>query len=118
MAAREITLQFLTLEEIKEQARIEADFTEEDNYLMLLGKAAEKKVFNDLQRTYDEIVEGEEENTFPEPLILAGLMLTSYWYKNRESNPDKPTYDNPQGYFSLITEYRKGTYSHEENEEE
>ena len=116
--AREITLQFLTLEEIKEQARIEAGFTEGDNYLMLLGKAAEKKVFNDLQHTYDEIVEGEKDNTFPEPLILAGLMLTSYWYKNRESNPDKPTYDNPQGYFSLITEYRKGTYSHEDNEEE
>ena len=62
--------QFLTLAEIKEQARIEPDFTEEDQYLTLLGLAAERKLLKDIQRTVDEVKEMEG-GEWPDDLTVA-----------------------------------------------
>ena len=111
----EITLKFLTLADIKAQARIEEDFTAEDNYLMLLGKAAERKVFQDTQRSYNEIVAMEGE--WPEDLTLAALLLASLWYKHREPVEGQSMSIVPYGYEALYMPYRKGTYSHQEEEE-
>ena len=47
----QIILQFLSLDDIKAQARIEADFHDEDDYLMLLGRAAERNLLNSICRT-------------------------------------------------------------------
>lgn len=111
----EITLKFLTLADIKAQARIESDFTDEDGYLMMLGKAAERKIFKDTQRSYDEIVEMEGE--WPVELTLAALLLTSLWYKHREPVEGQSMSIVPYGYDALYMPYRKGTYSHAEEEE-
>ena len=104
-----ITLQFLTLADIKAQARIEPEDTSEDTYLLLLGRAAERKVFNDTQRTYDEIV--AKWGVWPEDLTLAALLLVTNWYKNRESTTNQSMSVVPYGYDGLYMEYRKGTYS-------
>ena len=109
MSEPTITLKFLTLAQIKEQAHIEADFNDEDSYLMLLGAAAERKVFKDTQRSYDELVEMEGE--WPYDLTLAGLMLTSQWYKYREAVDNQSMSNVPYGYEVLYMPYRKGTYS-------
>lgn len=105
----EITLKFLSLEKIKEQARVESDFHDEDDYLLLLGKAAERKLFQDIQRTYDEVV--EQEGEWPIDLTLAALLLTSGWYKHREPAENANMYAVPYGYEALYMPYRKGTYS-------
>ena len=105
----EITLKFLSLDKIKEQARVEKDFHDEDDYLMLLGKAAERKLFQDIQRTYDEVV--EQEGEWPIDLTLAALLLTSGWYKHREPAENANMYAVPYGYEALYMPYRKGTYS-------
>ena len=42
--ANTITLTFLTLEDMKAQVRLEPSFTDEDNYLMMLGRAAERRL--------------------------------------------------------------------------
>jgi hypothetical protein len=110
----EITLKFLTLAQIKQQARIEPSDTYEDNYLMLLGRAAERKLFQDIQRSYDEVV--EMESGWPEDLTLAALLLTSQWYKHREPVEGQSMSIVPYGYEALYMPYRKGTYSHKEEE--
>ena len=112
--ANTITLQFLTLEDIKAQTRVESDYTDDDQYLMLLGRAAERKVFNDTQRTYEEIV--EIWGKWPEDLTLAALMLVASWYKNRESTTNQSMSVVAYGYEGLYMEYRKGTYSSVEEE--
>jgi hypothetical protein len=104
-----ITLQFLTLADIKAQARIDASFTDEDQYLLRLGKAAERKLLKDIQRTYDEVVAMEEE--WPEDLTLAALMLTSHWYEHREPATNQSMSVVPYAYEDLYMPYRKGTYS-------
>ena len=114
--ANTITLQFLTLADIKAQARIESSFTDEDNYLMKLGKAAERKVFKDTQRTYDEIVAMEGE--WPIDLTIAALLLTSHWYEHREPVTNQSMAVVPYAYEDLYMPYRKGTYSSEEEEDE
>ena len=114
MSQSTITLQFLTLADIKAQARIESDFTDEDNYLMLLGRAAENKLLQDIQRSYAEVVTMCTE--WPVDLTLAALLLTSYWYKHREAAENPSMSAIPYGYDALYMPYRKGTYSSEEEE--
>jgi hypothetical protein len=114
--ANTITLQFLTLADIKAQARIEADFTDDDQYLMMLGKAAERRLLKDIQRTYDEVVEMEGE--WPMDLTLAALLLTATWYKHREPEINQSMSVVPYtAYEGLYMPYRKGTYSSVEEDE-
>lgn len=108
--------QFLTLDDIKQQARIEPDFTDEDTYLTLLGKAAERKLLKDIQRTYEEVVEMEGE--WPDDLTMAALLLTSHWYKHREPVENMSISVVPYTYEALYMPYRKGTYSSEPDGEE
>ena len=114
--ANTITLQFLTLADIKAQARIEADFTDDDQYLMMLGKAAERRLLKDIQRTYDEVVAMEGE--WPMDLTLAALLLTATWYKHREPEINHSMSVVPYtAYEGFYMPYRKGTYSSVEEEE-
>lgn len=108
-------MQFLTLADIKAQARIEASFTDEDTYLLRLGKSAERKLLKDIQRSYDEVVAMEGE--WPEDLTLAALMLTSEWYRHREPADNQSWSVIPYAYDELYAPYRKGTYSSAEEGE-
>lgn len=114
--ANTITLQFLTLPDIKAQARIESSFTDDDDYLMMLGAAAEEKLLSDIQRTYDEVVELNG-GTWPYKLALAALLLTSQWYKHREPTTNQSISVVPYAYESLYMSWRKGTYSSVEEDE-
>ena len=105
----EITLKFLTLDIIKEQANIDTGFHDDDDYLKLLGRAAERKLFGDICRTYEEVVEKWGE--WPEDLTLAALLLTSHWYKYRENAENASISVVPYTYEVLYWPYRKGTYS-------
>ena len=116
MADNTIQLKFLSLADIKAQARIEPSFTDEDGYLMRLGKAAERKLFKDIQRTYDEVVEMEGE--WPIDLTLAALLLTATWYKHREPETNQSMSVVPYtDYEGFYMPYRKGTYSSVEEDE-
>ena len=107
-------MKFLSVDLIKMQSRI--DGNDEDTYLGMLGEAAERKLFNDTQRTYDEIKEANNDE-WPTDLTLAALLLTSHWYKNREDASNVSMYLVPNAYEALYMPYRKGTYSSEEGEE-
>ena len=75
-------MKWLTLERIKQQLRIEPDFTEEDELLTMYGDSAEAVLLNYLNRSYDDII--EVYGHMPAPLVHASLMLvdTSYQYRS------------------------------------
>lgn len=75
-------MKWLTLAKIKQQLRIEADFTEEDELLTMYGESAEEVLLNYLNRSYDDVV--EVYGRMPAPLVHASLMLvdTSYQYRS------------------------------------
>ena len=75
-------MKWLTLQRIKQQLRIEEDFTEEDDLLEMYGESAEEVLLNYLNRSFDDVM--EVYGRMPAPLTHAALMLvdTSYQYRS------------------------------------
>jgi len=73
-------MKFITLDDIKEQCRIDGSC--EAKVLNLYGNAAEATLLNYIGMTYDEIV--KEYGDVPTPIKQAALMLvdTSYQYRS------------------------------------
>lgn len=80
-------LKFITLSEIKEQCRIEDEFTLEDARLTSYGLSAESTLAQYMGRgkSVDSMVASfeEEYGEVPEPVRNAALMLVNVWYKHR-----------------------------------
>lgn len=74
-------MKWLTLTRIKQQLRIEADFTEEDDLLEMYGESAEEVLLNHLERSYEDIM--SVYGRVPAPLIHASLMLVDTSYQHR-----------------------------------
>ena len=82
-----ITLKIITLAEIKEQCRIESDFTLEDNRLLSYGKSAEETLAVNLGhgKNVDVMISSltAEYGEVPENIKNAALMLVDTWYNHR-----------------------------------
>lgn len=74
-------LQFLTLDDIKAQCRV--DFEDDDALLAQYGRAAEDAVVRETRRSVEELTELGG-GAVPQPLKLAALMLTAHFYRLRE----------------------------------
>lgn len=74
-------MKFLTLELIKQQLRIEPDFTDEDDLLEMYGESAEDVLLEYLNRSYEDVM--EVYGRIPAPLRHAALMLVDNAYKER-----------------------------------
>ena len=74
-------MNWLTLEKIKAQCRIESGFTDEDSLLTSYGNSAESTVMNLLNKSYCDLT--EEYGAIPDDIINASLMLVDVWYKHR-----------------------------------
>ena len=74
-------MKWLTLEQMKAQLRIEADFTAEDTLLVSYGESAEETLLNYLNRPYQDII--ERYGKVPQPLVQASLMLVDVSYQHR-----------------------------------
>ena len=85
--ANTITLKFLTLADIKDQLRLESDYTLEDDKLLKFGKAAEETTLNYLNRgdTSDEAIASltDQYGEIPESVIEAALELVDHQYQYR-----------------------------------
>ena len=99
----------LTLEEMKQQCRIEPDFTEEDDLLNQIGSAAQIRTETRINR---KLYAEEVPDTDPDGLVLpddikqAMLLLTGYWYENRVAVNDFEQAEAPLGYNWLVDPYR------------
>jgi hypothetical protein len=74
-------MKWLTLDKIKQQLRIEPDFTMEDSLLTSYGEAAEETLLNYLNRQYQDVI--DTWGQVPLPLVQASLMLVDVSYQYR-----------------------------------
>ena len=78
-------MKWLTLEEIKQQLRIEPEFEDEDTLLTRYGNSAEAVVLNMTKRTFDELkaMNPTGEDAIPPDLWEASIMLVEVSYHQR-----------------------------------
>ena len=78
-------MKWLTLEEIKQQLRIEPDFTDEDSLLVRYGNSAEAVVLNITGRTFEELkaMNPTGEDAIPADLWEATVLLVELSYQQR-----------------------------------
>lgn len=74
---------YITLELAKQHLNLEPDFTEDDEYLMLLIEAAEQAVRVHVNDDLEEIAE-KNGGCIPAPLFQAMLLMIGNLYQNRE----------------------------------
>ena len=98
-------MKWLTLERIKQQCRIEPDFTEEDSLLEMYGESAEETVLNTCHRTITDIF--EQYGMVPKALVQAGLMLVAQSYQHREPASPQNLYAVPYAFDLLLKPYIK-----------
>ena len=111
-------MRWTTLTDIKAQLRIEIDFTQEDTLLTMYGEAAEQFVLDYLQRTEAELkaMNITDQTAVPMNVKLATLMLVDLYYQQRGPVSMQNLYLIPYGFDALVSNYRKGTYSSEEED--
>lgn len=73
-------MNWLTLDRIKAQCRIEQDFTMEDELLEDYGETAEEVVLNYCARTVEDFI--ETYGRIPAPVRQASLLLVNHWYEH------------------------------------
>ena len=115
MAERTYTMRWLTLEDIKDQLRIEQDDTSQNKLLTRYGATAENFTLGYLQRTEDELkaMNDQDPTLVPEDIVSACLLLVDAYYQHRGP---KNMYLIDYGYDALVMRFRKGTYSSDEND--
>lgn len=74
-------MKWLDLNQIKQQLRIEPDYTDEDTLLTKYGESAEDTILNICRRTYDGFL--SEYGNIPSDLVEASLLLVTVSYEHR-----------------------------------
>ena len=108
-------LKWLTLERIKQQCRIEPEFTDEDAILTEYGESAEETLLNYLNRSYEDIM--SVYGRIPAPLRQASLMLvdTSYQYRSPVSTQNMSLV--PYTFDLMVKPYMRLADKYETNKE-
>ena len=89
-------MKWLTLQEIKQQLRIEADYTDEDALLTRYGNSAEAVVLNITGRTFDELkaMNPTGEDEIPADIWEATVLLVTASYEHRSAVSMQNLYSN------------------------
>ncbi len=101
----------LTLDEIKSQLRLESDFTDEDDLLMLMAKAVLARTETFLNRHLyppDSTIPDSDPDGLPlsADLRLAMLLLITHFYENRSTVTEIEKMELPMGFQWLAGPYR------------
>lgn len=107
-------MKWLTLERIKQQCRIEPDFTEEDSLLEMYGESAEEVLLNHLNRSYEDIM--QIYGRIPAPLVHASLMLVDVSYQHRSPVSPQNMSIVPYTFDILVKPYMRLTNNENEND--
>ena len=94
---------YVTLEEIKAQCIVDADFTDDDNYLKGLGDAAEDMVSAEIDSPLDDIVAANN-GKLPSSLKMAILLITDYLYSSNRGSSENN--EIPAAFLHLCTLWR------------
>ncbi|MBD2779691.1 phage gp6-like head-tail connector protein [Xenorhabdus sp. 42] len=92
-----------TLEQLRQQCRIDSDDDGEDALLNTYARAAIRRAENYLnRRLYEDTVPETDPDGLPvtEDVTLAIMLTVGYWYENREAQ------SLPTGFKALLEPYR------------
>ena len=95
-------MNYITLEDIHKQLRLEPDFTEDDELLNIYGDSAESFLEAHLNCALDDIA-AENSGQLPTALKQALLMLVDYSYDNSGSGKSE---DIPSAFWILTNPYK------------
>lgn len=96
-------MQYLTLKEIKKQLNVDQEFTDDDEFLTLLGDAAEDMTAQLLDCDLTEIY--AENGEMPATIMHAMRILVDYFYSvNRGSSSE--SIDIPNAVYTMLKLYR------------
>lgn len=98
-------MKWLTLQRIKQQLRIEQDFTEEDELLEMYGESAEEQVLGDIDRSYEELM--EKYGKIPSDLLHATLLLVDQSYRQRSAADTMSWSTVPYAYEAKVKKYAR-----------
>ena len=94
----------LDLEKIKKHLNIDADFTEDDEYIEFLENVAEDLVQKHIDKKFEDII--AEEGAIPNALLHAILLFIGNMYDNRESVAFANPSEVPQSLTYILNMYR------------
>jgi uncharacterized phage protein (predicted DNA packaging) len=112
-------MKFLTLNEIKDQCRIEHDFTLEDTLLTTYGGASENALLRICNRSYSDLLEnfgdddGECGKVVPADFRVAALLLAKHLYEHRGPTENVSVSMVPYALDSLIKPFMRLTSAEE-----
>ena len=100
-------MKWLTIEEIKQQLRIEPDFTDEDQLLTRYGNSAEAVVLNTTGRTFEELkaMNPTGEDVIPADIWEATVMLVAHSYEHRSPASMQNMYTIPYAFDMKVKPY-------------
>lgn len=96
-------MKWLTLTKIKQQLRIEQDFTLEDELLTTYGESAEETVLNVCGRTYEDFISSY--GAIPSDIVHATLMLVDLSYQHRTPASMQQMYAVPYSFDAKVKPY-------------
>lgn len=94
----------ITLDKIKKHLNIDADFTDDDDYIEFLESVAEDLVQKHIDKKFDDII--AEEGALPNALLHAILLFIANMYDNRESVAYANPSEVPQSLTYILNMYR------------
>lgn len=94
----------IELDKIKKHLNIDADFTDDDSYLLAISDVAQEIVQKHIDCTFDEIAKSE--GAIPAPLLQAVLLMIGNLYNNRESVAFTTAVEIPHSYDYLLSLYK------------
>lgn len=100
-------LNFISIEEVKTQCRIDPEDNTEDTLLQTFAEAAEQTVQNLINRDAANII--DEYTEVPAPVKTAMLILSAQYYKYREATTQDNVNNVPWGVQNLLLPYTRLT---------
>ena len=97
-------MQYLTLDEIKKQCNIDAAFEDDDNFLEMLGDAAEDMTAQLLDCDLTEIY--AENGEMPATIMHAMRILVDYFYSVNRGSADHGK-EIPDAVYVMLKLYRR-----------
>lgn len=105
-------MKWLSLNDIKDQLRIERDFKDDDKLLTRYGESAENTILNICRRTYDDFI--SEYGNIPEDIVEASLLLVTVSYEHRAAVSQYQMYGVGYAFDMKVKPYMKLTSDSED----
>lgn len=95
---------YIELDKIKKHLNIDADYTDDDEYLVFLYDVAEDVIQKHIDTTFENII--QKKGTIPTALLHAILLFIGNMYENRESISYASAQEIPTSLTYILNMYR------------